>query len=106
MSSQVTVIARLKAKPGMEAKVREVLLNMVRETHKEPGCLNYDLHVSSDDPLVFLFHENWESKEALEKHNQTPHLLNLKAIGPELFSEPSEVKLYELISQPKAVAVS
>lgn len=106
MSQHVIVIARLKAKPGMEAKVKEVLLNMVEETHKEPGCINYDLHVSSDDPQVFLFHETWESKAALEKHNQTPHLLNLKALGPELFAEPSDVKLYELISQPKAVAVS
>ena len=38
--SKVTVIAKLKAKPGLEEKVRQELEVRVKETEKEPGCIN------------------------------------------------------------------
>lgn len=105
MSQQVTVVARLVAKPGMEARAKEELLKMVEETHKEPGCINYDLHVSFDDPRVFLFHENWETKAHLDKHFQTPHFLHLGSVKTEIF-EDADVKLYGIISEPKPAAVA
>ncbi|MBX9693271.1 MAG: antibiotic biosynthesis monooxygenase, partial [Cyanobacteria bacterium] len=43
---RVTVVAKLIAKPGMEERALEEFKILVRETHKEPGCINYDLHVS------------------------------------------------------------
>jgi quinol monooxygenase YgiN len=105
MSQQVTVVARLVAKAGLESRVKSELLKMVEETHKEPGCINYDLHICQDDPRVFVFYENWVSKEALDKHLQTPHFLHLSSIVEDLFSEAPEIKLYELISSGKPVAV-
>lgn len=105
MSQKITVVARLKARDGMESRVKSELLKMVEETHKEPGCINYDLHSSIDDPKTFLFHENWESRAALDKHMQTSHFLRLSSLVPELFSEDPEIKLYELISSPKPASV-
>ena len=104
--SSVTVIARLKAKPGLESKVRKELEYMVEETQKEPGCINYDLHINMEDPGVFLFHENWQSKEALESHMQTPHFLNLVAIAPEMLDEEPDVQLFEQIKCSKIPARS
>jgi len=105
MSKMVTLVARLVAKPGLEARAKTELLKMVEESHKEPGCITYDLHVSLDDPTVFMFYENWVTKEDLDKHNQTPHFLNLSAIKGEVFAD-AEVKLYERISTPKPVPVA
>jgi quinol monooxygenase YgiN len=104
MSQQVTVIARLVAKDGLEARAKTELFKMVKETHKEPGCINYDLHVSKDDPRVFVFYENWETQAALDSHNKTPHFMHLGAVKSELFSEV-DVKLFELISEAKPAAV-
>lgn len=103
--SQVTVVAHLKAKPGMEERVRKELMKMVEETHKEPGCINYDLHCGVEDPRHFVFYENWTSQEALDKHLQTPHFLKLSKLVSELFSEAPQIMLFEMMSKPKPVAV-
>lgn len=96
----VTVVARAKAAPGMEDAVRRELLHMVEETRKEAGCINYDLHVAADRPDHFLFYENWEEPSALERHAQAPHVLAFRARAHELLAEPTEILLYEMISEP------
>jgi len=70
----VTVVATFRARPGKEAELRNALISLVAPTHKEKGCLNYDLHVSADDPTKFLFHENWTSKADLDAHLKSAHV--------------------------------
>ena len=50
MLGKVTVIAVHRAKPGKEDALRQALLALCGPTREEKGCLNYDLHVSADDP--------------------------------------------------------
>ena len=87
----ITVVATFQALPGKEEELKQALLTLVAPTRKENGCINYDLHVASDNPGKFLFHENWTSKAALDVHLQTPHTqvllprLNGLAVGmPEI----------------------
>ncbi|MBX9690645.1 MAG: antibiotic biosynthesis monooxygenase [Candidatus Obscuribacterales bacterium] len=98
---RVTVVARLKAKAGLEEQVKQELLKMVEATRKEKGCLNYDLHVDNSDPQTFLFYENWVSRMALEDHFQTEHFLNLRSKQNELFAEPSAINIMKMISDPE-----
>jgi len=69
----LTVIARIKAKPGKEDVVRTALLKLIDPTRAEAGCMNYDLHVSQDDPGLFYFHENWTSPQDLHAHFESDH---------------------------------
>lgn len=75
----LTVLAIFQAKPGKEAELRTALIGLIGPTRKENGCINYDLHISLEDPAKFMFHENWTSKSALDAHLQTPHI---KALLP------------------------
>jgi quinol monooxygenase YgiN len=45
-SNQVTVVVRLRAKPGMETRVRQELANLLAPTRQERGCINFDMHES------------------------------------------------------------
>lgn len=98
---RVTVMAQVKAKAGMEERVKKELLNLVTHTRKEPGCLNYDLHVLVEQPGTFYFYENWVSKMALDMHFDTPHFKNLEKIAPEIFSDPADIKLLKMVSDPE-----
>lgn len=100
-TKKVTVIARCKAKPGKEAEVRKEILALVAPTRAEAGCLNYDLHVSTDDPSLFLLYENWKSKADLDRHLATPYLERFKALAPGLLAEPIEITLFEMVSEPE-----
>ena len=96
MSDQpVTVLARIHAKPGMEAQTREALEGLIEPTHAEAGCINYDLHTSTDDPAQFMFYENWTSKEALDQHLATPHLQAFIGKESQLLAKPVEITLWE-----------
>lgn len=93
----LTVIAVLKAKPGMETALRQALLALIPTTRQEPGCINYDLHQATDQPGHFLFHENWTSKQHLDDHLARPHLQAFLAQAPELVAEPPQITLWEKI---------
>ena len=87
----LTVIAKLKAKPGMEARVKAELTKLLAPTRKEKGCLNYDMHQSLSDKALFLFHENWESEEHLKAHLDSPHIRAWFNLSKELLAEPIEI---------------
>ena len=52
----LTVVATFEARPGKEAGLRAALIGLVAPTRKESGCINYDLHISTESPARFLFH--------------------------------------------------
>jgi quinol monooxygenase YgiN len=103
MAEKLTVVARIRAKPGTEDVLLQYLLAMVEATRKEAGCLNYDLHLSQDDPTLFLFYENWASKAHLDAHAQSAHIQAFRAHAGEWLAEPVEIKLFRMVSTPAGV---
>ena len=94
----LTVVAVLRAKPGKEEALREALLGLVDPTRAEPGCLQYDLHVSNENPAEFLFYEKWVDRAALDEHFQKPHLTKLTDRSDELLSEPMDLRTYSKLT--------
>ncbi len=100
MATRVTVIAYIFAKTGEEQRVRAALLNLVEKTRKEKGCLNYDLHESTNDARHFVMYENWESDADLDAHSKSPHLREFgKSMAPFL-ERPTEVTKWTMLSNP------
>lgn len=96
----LTVIAKIVAKPDTIETVKQELLALVAPSRTDEGCVNYDLHQSIDDPAVFVFHENWTSKAMLESHLQTPHLSAFAAKAGGLLAQPLEIIQCEMIGEP------
>jgi len=94
----LTVIAIIKAKSGKETELRDTLLALIPITRNEPGCINYDLHVSTENPGHFAFHENWASQQHLADHLARPHLVALAAKGAELFAEAPQIMTWDRIA--------
>ncbi len=94
----LTVVAELVAKPGKADELRAALTGLVDPTRKEDGCVQYDLHESTDKPGSFVFYENWTSRAALDVHLQSPHLIALGAIAPDLLIEPARILTYTRIA--------
>ncbi|MFS4494618.1 putative quinol monooxygenase [Maribacter sp. 2308TA10-17] len=72
--SKLTLIARIFAKEEKRELIKSELIKLIAPTRKEEGCINYDLHQDSENPNLFVFHENWESKALLEKHLASAHI--------------------------------
>ncbi len=96
---KLTVVARFKAKPGMEETVQKALMALVGPTRSEAGCINYDLHQSQEDKTLFLLYENWTSKKALDEHLAMPYLKGLLDRAEEILAEPVHISLWNMVSQ-------
>jgi quinol monooxygenase YgiN len=93
----IILTAMLKAKPGEEDAVKDILVALVEPTRKEPGCLAYNLHQSKSDKTQFMFYEQWASKEALDAHGKMPYM---QALGGKLKGHTEKgggVTFYELL---------
>jgi quinol monooxygenase YgiN len=60
-------------KNGAEAECIRLCDAMAAETRKEPGCVQYVVHQSVEDPLHFAFYESYVDRAALEAHRASPH---------------------------------
>jgi quinol monooxygenase YgiN len=70
----ITVLARLKARPGMESLLAEECMALAREVReKEKGCLMYIPHVSKENPAEIIFFEKYTDQEALQTHMKSPY---------------------------------
>ena len=75
---QITFTVALTALPGEEDALAAEARRLIRPTRAERGCVQYILHRSKEQPGQFLFYEIWASREALERHWQSPHFLRWK----------------------------
>ena len=59
--------------------VKAELEKLVDITRTEQGCINYDLHQDNTNPAVFVFYENWESRQLWQEHMANQHLVDYMA---------------------------
>jgi quinol monooxygenase YgiN len=97
MPQIVHVIGRFVAKPGREDALRVVLTAAVAPTRREPGCHQYDLLQSPENPQHFCFVERWDKDESLDQHLKTDHVQILLRQSSDLIAEPPEVRRYRLL---------
>jgi len=74
MKNALTIVARIEAKPDHIDAVKAGLKKLIQPTLAEAGCLQYDLHQDNENAAVFLFFENWESRELWQDHMNSAHL--------------------------------
>lgn len=96
-SAPLTIVAQLKAKPGKERELQQALQALVEPTRREQGIMNYDMHVSNEDPGLFLFYENWRTKDEWDRHMKSPHLEAFARRNDELVAE---WKLFQMTRLP------
>lgn len=105
MSTHLTLLAKLKAKPGKEAALREALMAMVEPSRAESGCINYDLHVEQSDESILWVYENWVDTDALVAHTKEPHYLALGEKKDALLAAPVQLIKLNEISKPTQARV-
>ena len=93
--SLVYVTAFITPIPGQETALEKELRAVIDTVRKEPGCIRYNLHKSTENGMTsLLFYETWATREALEKHANSPHI---RAMGEKTAAmrAASEVRIWE-----------
>ena len=93
-----TIIGTVTARPKTHAELAALLMAQVAPTRAEAGCISHDFHVDAADPCVFVFYEDWTSREALDAHLAMPHLVPLFSQLERLLACPVEIRPLTMLS--------
>lgn len=93
-----TIIGMVYGRPDKRDELLALLRSFVAPTRAEAGCIEYQFHVSQDDPNAFMFYENWTSREALAEHLDTPHIAPMLARKAELLAREIEIHHFIMLA--------
>ncbi len=102
MTEKIILMARLKVKPEAVEEIKSAAMAIVSDSRAETGCINYDIHQAIDDETVFVWHETWASKAALDEHFAKPYFGEFFATVEEFAAEPPQINLTKMIT-PQSV---
>jgi len=91
----ISIIATLTAKKDADAAFQVELKKLLKATLAEEGCLSYEIYECSDEKGKYIVIDQWESPEALNKHQTSPHYKYFMHIAPALLADPIEIKAVE-----------
>jgi quinol monooxygenase YgiN len=88
--TELVCIARFTAREGREAELISSLHRLIEPTHREAGCVRYELNQQEDDPRVVTFVEKWASRDAFDAHCQMSYIKDyFENIAPNLVETQS-----------------
>ena len=93
--SEVVVVVLARAKPGRGDEAAAAFQEVAVPTHAEEGCLLYALHRVASDPERIVLVERWASREALDQHLATPHLLAFRENSHDVWEGPMEILIVD-----------
>jgi quinol monooxygenase YgiN len=71
------VSARWRAREGRERRLAELIEELTPAARGEPGCLQFQPHRSTEDPLLFWLYEQYADEAAYGTHMATEHFTRL-----------------------------
>lgn len=98
-NESIVLVARLKVKDDAIEEAKRAALKIVADSRAEAGCVNYDIHQAIDDPTVFIWHEMWTNKAAIDEHFETEFFKEFSAAVERFAVEPPQITLTKMISE-------
>jgi quinol monooxygenase YgiN len=92
---EVTVVVLFTAKPGRGDQAEAAVRGVAGPTHAEEGCVLYAAHRVEGDPDRLVLIERWTSREALDEHLASAHLLAFRDESADLWAAPPEVMMVQ-----------
>jgi quinol monooxygenase YgiN len=94
----IVFTATLTAKQGKEQELEQAFIEMVSHVQNEEGAVIYILLRAKDDPKQFTFIEKYKDQTALDHHNTTLHMRDLRAKLDSLLGEEMIITHFEEIA--------
>lgn len=93
----ITASLRLVVPEKHTADVLKTLRSLLGPTKAQPGCAGCEIYRDALDERVFLYVEEWGSREQLERHIRSDNYRRLLAVM-DVAGEPPQVR-YDVVSE-------
>ena len=94
----IVVVGRVTTDAARRDELIRIGQALARASRAEDGCLSYRLYEDTEAENEFVFVEEWESQEALQRHFGTPHIAEFMAAIPGAVAAAPDVKFHTIAS--------
>ena len=95
----LVIAGHVKIDPAKLDEATPAAVEMMQETHKEPGCISYSFSAALDEPGTIRIFEEWESQGALDAHFKAPHMAKFQQAMGGFGVKEMVVHRYEVASK-------
>lgn len=97
-TNEIVCVAQFTAKPGKQNQLVRSLHKLMKPTHKEKGCLRYELNQQINNPRIITFIEKWADQKVFDKHCAMPYIKDyFENVAPKLVKSQSVTLHKELL---------
>lgn len=96
---KIVLFARIKVRDDAVEQAKQAALSITDESRAEEKNINYDIHQAIDDPTVFVWHETWASKAAIDEHFETEFFKDFYAKVIAFAVEEPQISLTKMITE-------
>lgn len=89
----VQTVSKIFVKEDKVNELVELFKEMIEPTKKEDGCIQYEMYQDEEDPTILIVLEQWESRDAFDKHLQTEHFERIAPKMTELMLKETELNV-------------
>ena len=68
MNEKIEITAFIKSAPGHSEALKKAIVELIEETVKEPGCIEFQVFQNNKDPEEFILWEIFRSQEDMQEH--------------------------------------
>jgi len=93
----IVLIVHMTLKPGTADECIRLMHAQAEASLKEPGCLQFLVHQSIENPLHFALYEAYQDEAALAAHRATPHFARYITGGIDALIESRTRELFQQV---------
>lgn len=90
----IKLIAKKLIREGKVEEVIKLYKELGRSSKIEEGCIKYELYQDEKDFRILAVVEEWENKDALNKHTTSEHFNRIVPMISELTEKKLDMNLY------------
>jgi quinol monooxygenase YgiN len=102
----IVVVGRVKTDDGKRDELVRIGQTVAAASRQEAGCISYRLYEDTELDNEFVFVEEWENIERLQRHFATSHVADFMRAIPATVVAPPDVKFHTIESTMDLAEVS
>ena len=91
----IRVVAKNYVKPDKVQEFMGLCKNLVEESLKEEGCIEYGLYQDLENSGILTILEEWKDKSSLDEHLNSNHFKEIFPLMSECLEKEAEINVYK-----------
>ena len=91
----IRVVAKNQVKPDKIQEFMDLCKNLVEESLKEEGCIEYGVYQELENSEILTMLEEWKDESSLDEHLKSNHFSEIFPLLSECLEKETEIDVYK-----------